>query len=227
MDAPSRGYSDQPPTLDSLEKVLRPFPVDADAPYLFLMSGLPGSGKTTVAQQLATRYRALLLSLDEFLVSLFGPSHIIESPSARIQRVTAIREPLWAIARRALNLNISVILDDGFFTRESRAAALHLCTPPDSCRPPEMTVSPPHPIIVYCAAPGHLLNKRLAERSNRPAPDSHHISPDLLASFTARFQPPCFDEGIEIVEVSSSSDDGSRKPLNCSNINSLNKEEAR
>lgn len=179
-----------------MDRVVQLFSPDGRTPYLFLMSGLPGSGKTTIAKQLAERYRALVLSLDEFLVSLFGPSHIVDMPAERLTRVNAIRAPLWGIAQRALSMNISVVLDDGFFTAESRARAL------GACSPPEQGAIPIQPIIVYCQASLGILTERLAARSRRGVPFSHHISPELLASFSERFEPPNSEEGLEIVEVS-------------------------
>lgn len=195
MNIPSRRPSAQHPRLGPLERVFSRCPPESTSPYLFLMSGLPGSGKTTVAHQLADRHQALILSLDEFLVSLHGPSHIIDAPAERSHRVNALREPLWAIARRALNLGLSVILDDGFFTRESRARALSLCAPTMG------GVISIQPVIVYCRASLPVLEERLAERSRQQSPFCHHISPELLAAFSARFEPPTHEEGMTVIEV--------------------------
>jgi predicted kinase len=40
-------------------------------PFLLLMVGLPGAGKTTRAAELAAAYRALRLTPDEWMIALF------------------------------------------------------------------------------------------------------------------------------------------------------------
>ncbi len=40
---------------------------------LFMMVGLPGSGKTTKAKELEAEYNALRLTPDEWILSLYGP----------------------------------------------------------------------------------------------------------------------------------------------------------
>ncbi|WP_424949772.1 AAA family ATPase [Deinococcus sp.] len=41
-------------------------------PTLFLMVGLPGSGKTTLAKQLEQRHSAVRFTPDEWMMPLFG-----------------------------------------------------------------------------------------------------------------------------------------------------------
>lgn len=42
-------------------------------PTVFLLCGLPGSGKTTLAQQIERERRAIRLAPDEWIAALFGP----------------------------------------------------------------------------------------------------------------------------------------------------------
>lgn len=44
----------------------------SDAPILFVLVGLPGSGKTTRARQLEEAHRAIRLTPDEWMIPLFG-----------------------------------------------------------------------------------------------------------------------------------------------------------
>ncbi len=46
----------------------------ASEPVLFLLVGLPGSGKTTRAREIERTHRALRLSPDEWMLPLFGES---------------------------------------------------------------------------------------------------------------------------------------------------------
>jgi predicted kinase len=81
---------------------------------LYLLVGLPGSGKTTKARQLEREASALRLTLDEWMIPLFG------------RNVSAERDALegrliW-IALRALELGANVILDFGFWSKDERSS---------------------------------------------------------------------------------------------------------
>ncbi|HEY2794334.1 MAG TPA: ATP-binding protein [Micromonosporaceae bacterium] len=84
-------------------------------PTLFLMVGLPGAGKTTRANQLATEHRALRLTPDEWMIALFdgvqpdGKRDILEGK-------------LVTVALEALRLRTDVVLDFGLWGRDERAA---------------------------------------------------------------------------------------------------------
>ena len=84
---------------------------------LYLMVGLPCSGKTTRAKELEDELRALRLTPDEWHVNLFG--HDIYDPD-HDRRHSLIEDMLWQIAARALTLGTNIILDFGFWAREER-----------------------------------------------------------------------------------------------------------
>ena len=94
---------------------------------LILMCGLPGSGKTTLAEQLEHERHALRLTPDEWIVRLFGSQ--LTPPTLDWCR-DPVESVQWSVAERALSLGINVILDFGFWTRgereqfRSRASAL-------------------------------------------------------------------------------------------------------
>lgn len=83
---------------------------------LFLMVGLPGAGKTTVARELATSHHALRLTPDEWHLPLFG-----ESLRADGKR-DVLEGRLITVALRTLRLGTSVVLDFGFWGRDERSA---------------------------------------------------------------------------------------------------------
>lgn len=84
---------------------------------LYLMVGLPCSGKTTRAKELEEELLAIRLTPDELHVNLFG--HDTLDPE-HDRRHGLIENMMWQIARRALSLGTNVILDFGFWAKEER-----------------------------------------------------------------------------------------------------------
>ena len=80
---------------------------------LFLICGLPGSGKTTVARQLGAEYRALRLAPDEWMIRI-GADGYDEAKRAAVEAIQ------WELAQQLLVLGVSVILESGFWSRGER-----------------------------------------------------------------------------------------------------------
>ncbi len=90
-------------------------------PQLFLMVGLPGAGKTTRAEELATAHHALRLTPDEWMISLFDGSQ----PDGKRD---LLEGRLIALALRVLRLGTNVVLDFGLWSRDERSALRRLGT---------------------------------------------------------------------------------------------------
>ena len=84
---------------------------------LFLMVGLPGSGKTTLAKQFEQQRPALRLTPDEWITPLYGPDLSQAALDATRDPVESVQ---WQIAARALALGVDVVVDFGFWTRGER-----------------------------------------------------------------------------------------------------------
>jgi predicted kinase len=84
-------------------------------PTLFLMVGLPGTGKTTEARRLEVGNDALRLTKDEWVKALYGPTN---PPSA----TEVIEGRLITIALRALELGVDAVIDFGLWSRDERTA---------------------------------------------------------------------------------------------------------
>ena len=82
---------------------------------LFLLCGLPGTGKTTRARELAATHHAERLSPDEWMQPLFGAS----DPDGR--RDVLEGRLIWTAAE-LLAVGTAVVLDFGFWGRDERAA---------------------------------------------------------------------------------------------------------
>lgn len=88
-------------------------------PTLFMICGLPGSGKTTLARQLEQSVPALRLSPDEWIATLLPDT----ADTVELDRLRAPVEAIqWDVAKRALVLGVDVILEWGFWSQEERAS---------------------------------------------------------------------------------------------------------
>jgi len=86
-----------------------------ESAMLFLMVGLPGAGKTTRAKELAATHRALRLTPDEWMISLFDGSQ----PAGKRD---LLEGRLITLALQALHLGTNVVLDFGLWGRDERSA---------------------------------------------------------------------------------------------------------
>jgi predicted kinase len=80
---------------------------------LILICGLPGSGKTTLAKQLAPKVPAVRFCPDEWKHDL-GIDYYDEEMRVRLE------ERIWRLGQELLGLGQSVILENGFWAREER-----------------------------------------------------------------------------------------------------------
>src|SRR3954469_8765742 len=84
-------------------------------PTLFLMVGLPASGKTTSARRLEGEHHALRLTKDEWMKALYGERN--PAPASDV-----IEGRLIEIGLRALELGANVVIDFGLWGRDERSA---------------------------------------------------------------------------------------------------------
>jgi predicted kinase len=80
---------------------------------LVLLCGLPASGKTTLAHELADAYDAVRLNPDEWELAL-GVDPFDEGFQMRLEAA------FWDLAQRLLVLGTSVVLEWGFWARSER-----------------------------------------------------------------------------------------------------------
>jgi predicted kinase len=88
---------------------------------LFVTVGLPGSGKTTRAMQLAAEHSAIRLTPDEWMIPLFNGS----DPDGK--RDVLEGRFVW-LAMKALEHGIAVVLDFGVWGRDERSALKYLAS---------------------------------------------------------------------------------------------------
>ena len=143
---------------------------------LYLMVGLPCSGKTTRAKELENDLFALRLTPDEWHVNLFG--HDINDPE-HDKRHNLIETMLWQIAARALSLGTNVILDFGFWAKEER----------EDFRSRARKIGAGSELI-YMDIDEEELIKRVKIRNENLTNTIHYIPEEMMRSWIQFFQKP-------------------------------------
>ena len=144
-------------------------------PILFVMIGLPASGKTTRAIEIEKEWCALRLTPDEWLIPLFG------SPDAG-ERDTLEGRFIW-LARRALRGGASVILDFGVWTRDERTALRSMARSVGA-----------RTELVYLDVEADEQRRRVVRRSSTDPESSLSPSDRELQHYRSLFEPPVPDE---------------------------------
>jgi predicted kinase len=144
----------------------------ADA-TMFLMVGLPGSGKTTRARELAMSHDALRLTPDEWHLPLFGESLRADGKRDILEAL------LITVALRTLRLGTSVVLDFGLWGRDERSALRWLASLVGvSCR------------VVYLPVDLEVQLGRIAHRQATMAHETFPMPESEVVTWRTQFQAP-------------------------------------
>ncbi|MCV9947595.1 AAA family ATPase [Rhizobium sp. BT-175] len=157
---------------------------------LHLICGLPGSGKSTLARRLEEEGAGLRLSPDDWMLSL-GFQLYDEAARSRIEQLQ------WALAQRLLANGASVILENGFWSRQER----------DTYRSVAVSLGA-HARLHYLDVPIDELEHRIVAR-NQTAPAEALVDPHDLIAWSKTFEPPTEDE----LTVEASSPSGAEPDL--------------
>ena len=152
----------------------------ADTPTLYVMVGLPASGKTTRAKQIERDCRALRMTPDEWMIPLFadlGPRPFGESLGGRKRDLLEGR--LIRLALRALQLGTNVVLDFGLWSRDERSALHHLA----------LAVGARFQ-LVYMEVDAEEQARRVRERNTGERASAFAMVPDELQAWSSAFEEP-------------------------------------
>ena len=150
---------------------------------LILICGLPGSGKTMLAKQLAPKLRAVRLCPDEW-------KHDLDIDYYDEPRRVRLEARLWELGQELLGLGQSVILENGFWAREER----------DELRLAAWARGVPVELH-YLEVPVDELWRRLELRNELAAPGTAPITLEDLRKWARQFEAPdaaelaLFDDG--------------------------------
>jgi len=149
-------------------------------PTLYMMCGLPGSGKTTRAKQLEAAGRGVLLNADYWVCQLYPDD---SEAAARDERKGLVEQVQWELVERLLTGGISVILDWGVWMRAERN---HYRQRARDLGAKVQTV--------FLDAPIETLHERVAHRNLNLPSGTFSVSADELDEWAALFEPPTHEE---------------------------------
>ena len=141
---------------------------------------MAGAGKTTYAKQLESEYSALRLSPDEWI------DKIIKDASDKTE-LDRLRDPVeslqWATAQKVLCLGVSVILENGFWSKQERI------TFQAQARALGARVE-----LHYLEVAEDELWRRIEKRNADLPTGSFMVTEQELGSWIAVFEPPTVEE---------------------------------
>lgn len=147
---------------------------------LFLICGLPGAGKTTLAKEIELARPALRLCPDEWIAS------IIADVTDRTE-LARLRSPVesiqWEVAKRALILGVDVVLEWGFWSKAERTYYRR-----------QAEALGAHVELRYLAVDRDELWARLSKRNANLPLGTFTVTEDELDLWSSWFEPPTADE---------------------------------
>lgn len=149
-------------------------------PTAHLIIGFIGAGKTTFAKKLEVETGAVRFTKDEWMVRLFGNKPFDEKFDEYDKRMTSLTTDM---ALRCLKAGLSIILDDGFWTKEQRNQVKK-----------EVAALGGVPKFYYLATPLETMKARTLERSRKSTNDSFIISEEQFDHYWKFFEAPDDEE---------------------------------
>ena len=151
-------------------------------PKVYMMCGRICSGKSTYAQKLRQKHSAVILSVDEITLALFGQN----AGEKHDDYVAAAEKYLYRKSVEIIETGISVVLDWGFWTRAEREKARQFY----GARGIAYEF---HYLDIDNAEWYRRLEKRNAAVTAQQT-DAYYVDDGLAAKFASVFEPPAPDE---------------------------------
>jgi aminoglycoside phosphotransferase family enzyme/predicted kinase len=141
-------------------------------PWLLVVCGASGTGKSTVAQAIAERLQMEVLRTDVVRREMIAAKNLSSSPKDRYSAANrrSVYEEMYGRANELLASRTSVILDGTFLSRSSRAEALEIAERHGA-----------HSLIVHCECPREVARARIAERTRQQV-DPSEAPPEIVES---------------------------------------------
>ncbi len=152
---------------------------------VYCLCGFVGSGKTTYAKHLCQKVSALDLSIDAWMIPLFG-EHMEREVFE--QRKTTLENLFKEQAIQLVKLGVPVVMDYGFWRKSDREKIRHWADDND------LRVE-----IHYLELDFEVCKARALARNGQSDPRSYTMTPEMLSLFWSWFEPPS-DEQIVFVD---------------------------
>ena len=153
---------------------------------VYLICGKLCCGKTTYSQKLCTENEAVLLSVDELTLTVFGQN----CGEKHDENVLNAKKYLLNKSLELIDKNINVVLDWGFWTRKERALTKDFYQSRDiDCE------------LLYIDISYDVWKARIEQRNQTVLTDktsAYYVDENLLAKFNSMFEAPSEDE-IDVV----------------------------
>lgn len=150
-------------------------------PNVYVICGFIGAGKTTFAINLENETGAVRITKDSWLIRLIGHNPDIPGYAELDGAICGLSRDF---AFYLVEKGIDVILDEGFWAPEERAAI--------RARIESLGAEP---VLYFIDTPIDEIRKRVAERNLNPTENAFRIESDLLEGYLRLWQPPQDDEG--------------------------------
>jgi predicted kinase len=174
--------------------------MQSDLPTLVIVSGAPGSGKTTLAHRLAADLRLPLISKDELKEALADAIGVPPDVRASMQLGAVAYSVVYFVAQQLIEAGTGLIIESNFRRGVSETELQPLLGWSDAC-------------LIQCTAVPEVVLRRYAERADRGERHAAHLDADRAAALAVdladgRFEP--LDLAIPTLVVETS--DGWRPP---------------
>lgn len=154
---------------------------------VYMLCGLPGSGKSTYAQKLAAE-GLLKLSPDEEVYARFGRADIDYPKDQFLKYYDIVLSDLEKEIPKLLKQNRSFILDYGYWRKSHREKHKKLIERHNGIWK-----------LLYFKASSELITERIEKRNKRRDANAFPIKKEMLHNSIKRFEEP-FNEGEAIIE---------------------------
>ncbi|CAN5631947.1 hypothetical protein BH23PAT2_BH23PAT2_04130 [soil metagenome] len=160
-------------------------------PIVYLLCGLPGSGKTTYADKLVAQEGVVKLSIDDELISSYGVMGKDYQPEKHREYKVIVLNKLKQRIVESIRRGDSLVLDFGVWKQKDRELFRRIVEESDGiCR------------LIYFKADKTLLLKRLLFRNEMENGSKNAVDEDRLVDIIGKFEEPNNEDEMIVEQTS-------------------------